>query len=53
MIGLALCAIFAVAVVSLQTSVQHFIVHQAARRRADAIVFPPLKTIDTSDEVPF
>ncbi len=53
MLGLALCAIFAVAVVSLQSSVQHFIVRRAARKRADAIVFPPLRTIETADEVPF
>lgn len=53
MIGLALCMIFGIAVWSLHTSLQNFIAHMQARRRAAAIVFPPLRTVETSDEVPF
>lgn len=52
MVGLALCMIFGIAVWSLHTSLQNFIAHMQARRAA-VIVFPPLRTVETSDEVPF
>lgn len=53
MTGLTACILFLVALRSLLGSILHFTEHEAARRRAARIEFPPMRTVETADEIPF
>lgn len=45
--------ILAIALGSLVGSVRYVVRHERARRAAARFVFPPIRTIETRDEIPF